>query len=444
MQVLSDWWNQAEPKQKMAQVIVFFMVFGFSTMISGTSHGIPMGMGIIYIIYDCIQKRSLSGFAMPGKLWAGIVVFLSSVVLSSVLLGDKPSIRMAFEYVYWVLPLFIMFYLGRQADVKYAAVGGAILSLFVSSLNMVYLYYLVSQGQQIPGIHPGRLGAFLRHPNVHALLLLGVLPLLFCAFRDKKIWSNKMFMAFQITAAALGLWSLWKTGSRGGMFGFCAAGLFVFFAVRFREKIGRVILALVLTGGIMISGYAFFGITPGGSHGYDDTTRLRMLSFSYDMWKDHKWLGVGLANWRKEYISHYFKEDVVRKAAMEYYMANIKNTNEKFSATKAANIQKAALQEERSFYMPHNAAAWFFTTTGSIGGAGFLFFVLYYFYTLLQKLKKQPGNWMLAAGLWIFLAMSIHGFVDIGIVDKGVARLLYLMLGLALSYACVENATERF
>ena len=143
MQVLSDWWNQTEPKQKMAQVIVFFMVFGFSTMISGTSHGIPMGMGIIYILYDCIQKRSLSGFAMPGKLWLGFVVFLSSVVVSSVLLGDKPSIRTAFQYVYWILPLLIMFYLGRQADVKFAAVGGAILSLFVSSLNMVYLNCLI-------------------------------------------------------------------------------------------------------------------------------------------------------------------------------------------------------------------------------------------------------------------------------------------------------------
>ena len=51
---------------------------------------------------------------------------------------------------------------------------------------------------------------------------------------------------------------------------------------------------------------------------------------------------------------------------------------------------------------------------------------------------------MLAAGLWIFLAMSLHGFVDIGMVEKGIARLLYLMLGLALSYSCVENAAERF
>lgn len=443
MQVLSDWWNQTEPKQKMAQVIVFFMVFGFSTMITGTAHGIPMGMGILYILYDCIQKRSLSGFAMPGKLWLGIVVFLSSVVLSSVLLGDKPSIHIAFQYVYWVLPFFIMFYLGRQADVKYAAVAGAILSLFVSSLDMVYLNCLVAQGQQMAGVLPGgRLGAFLRHPNVHALLLLGVLPLVFCGFRDKTIRSNRWFIVLQMAAAVLGLWSLWKTGSRGGMFGFCAAGLFVFLAVRFREKIGRVVLALVLTGGIMISGYAFFGITL-GNHGYDDTTRLRMLSFSYDMWKDHKWLGVGLANWRKEYMGHYFKEDVVRKAATEYYLAIIKSKNEKFSAKIAAAVQEAALREESSFHMPHNAIAWFFTTTGSIGGIGYLFFVSFYFYRLLQKLREQPGNWMLAAGLWIFLAMSLHGFVDIGMVEKGVARLLYLMLGFALSYACIENAAER-
>ena len=442
MDLLADWWKQTEPKQKMAQIIVFFMVFGFSTMISGTSHGVPMGLGILYIIYDCIQKRSLSGFAMPGKLWLGVVVFLSSVVLSSVLLGDKPSIHTAFQYVYWILPLLITFYLGRQADIKYAAMGGAILSLLVSSLDMVHVNYLLLQGQKVALPMPGRLGAFFRSPNVHATLLAGVLPLVVCAFRDKKVRFRKWFVALQVAVIVLGIWSLWKTGSRGGMFGFCTGGLFVLLAVHFHEKIGRVIFALVLTGAILIFGYVVFGVTP-ASHGYDDTTRLRMLSFSYDMWKDHKWLGVGLENWRKEYMGHYFKEDVVRKAAMQYYMAQIKKTKEKFSDQKAAQVQKAALQEESRHNMPHNAIAWFFTTTGSIGGIGYLFFVLFYFYRLLQKLREQPGNWMLAAGLWIFLAMSLHGFVDIGMVEKGIARLLYLMLGLALSYACVENTAER-
>ena len=443
MNLLSDWWKQTEPKQKIAQVIVLLMVFGFSTMISGSSHGIPMGMAIIYILYDCIQKRSLSGFAMPGKLWLGIVVFLSSVVLSSVLLGDKPSIHMAFQYVYWFLPLLLMFYLGRLADVKYAAVGGTILSVIVSSLDMVYLSYLLLHGQKFAGITLSRMGAFLRQPNIHAFLLLGVLPLLFCAFRDKTIRSHRWFVTLQITAAVLGLWSLWKTGSRGGMLGFCTGGLFVFLAVYFREKIGRVVFAFVLTGTILFSGYLFFGITP-GNHGYDDTIRLRMLSFSYDMWKDHKLLGVGLANWHAEYVGKYVKEDVVRKAAMEYYMARIKKTNEKFSAKNAANMQKAALKAWSRVYMPHNVPAWFFSATGSIGGIGYVFFVLFYLYMLLQKLREQPGNWMLTAGLWLFLAINIHGLLDAGITDKGIARLLYLMLGLGLSYACVDKATERF
>ena len=373
----------------------------------------------------------------------GIVVFLSSVVLSSVLLGDKPSIHTAFQYVYWFLPLLIMFYLGRQADVKYAAVGGAILSLLVSSLDMVHVNYLLLQGQKVALPVPGRLGAFFRSPNVHATLLSGVLPLVFCAFCDKKIRFPKWLVALQVAVIVLGLWSLWKTGSRGGMFGFCTGGIFVFLAVYFRERIWRVVFALVLTGAILISGYVVFGVTP-VSHGYDDTTRLRMLSFSYDMWKDHKWLGVGLENWRKEYLGHYFKEDVVRKAAMRYYMAQLARTNETFSAEKAAEVQQAALNEESRHEMPHNAIAWFFATTGSIGGIGYVFFVLFYFYALLKKLREQPGNWMLPAGLWIFLAMTLHGFLDIGVVDKGVARLTYLMLGLALSYACVENTAERF
>ena len=40
------------------------------------------------------------------------------------------------------------------------------------------------------------------------------------------------------------------------------------------------------------------------------------------------------------------------------------------------------------------------------------------------------------------MAVGIHGLVDVGIAYKAAARLLYLMLGLALCYRCYQKQNE--
>lgn len=40
-----------------------------------------------------------------------------------------------------------------------------------------------------------------------------------------------------------------------------------------------------------------------------DIERIKLLSSAYDMWNDHKWLGVGLKNWGKEYHETYIRPD---------------------------------------------------------------------------------------------------------------------------------------
>ena len=94
--------------------------------------------------------------------------------------------------------------------------------------------------------------------------------------------------------------------------------------------------------------------------------------------------------------------------------------------------------------IPHNSIAWFFTTTGVIGGIGYMTFVIGYLCLFLQIIKKCPEEWIVLAGFWVFVAVGIHGLVDVGIAYKAAARLLYLMLGIGLSYACIENTAERF
>ena len=436
MSFLSDWWNHTPKQEKFVQFVVFLFVFGYSTDISGAMLGWPMGLAWLYIVYDCIKKRSLAGFYMPRNYWLGTVVFLGSVVLASVLLGDKPSMQMAGQYVYWALPFPVLFYLGKQADVKYAALLGVMVSVLASAGNMAYVKYLLMQGQQLQTNFGARFGAFGRYPNVYSLLAIGVLPVLLASFKDIRLRSHTGVLILQLIVSIAGLWSLWIAHSRGAMLGMVVGALFVLWAVYYCNSAWKAVLSLVLMIVLAYAGVAFSGVMPEGEkHVYDNTARLRAMKFTYNMWKDHKLLGVGLANWRKEYMTHYLDKEEVRNAAHQYYVNRKQKTGGQYSAQEDAVMQEAALREELDFRTPHNVTIFFFGTAGILGGAGYLFFLLSYMHLLLQKAKEYPDEWLLAAGLWLFLAISIHSVVDVGIIYKGAARLQYIMLGIALSYA---------
>ena len=164
--------------------------------------------------------------------------------------------------------------------------------------------------------------------------------------------------------------------------------------------LGAVLFGLILN----------FGVS-GRSLLKEDVQREYLLQSSYHMWLDHKLTGVGLANWAPVYVKSY--------------------------------ILKEATRRDVSIGASHNAVAWFFSATGIIGGTGYLFFLLYYIVLLTRKIKQQPDPWMIYAGLWAFLAINLHGMVDMGIVLKQGARLLYLMLGLALTCTTSCNALGR-
>jgi len=504
-----SWWNHTETKDKFLQILMFFLIFGASLDLRGSLFGVPMGLSGLYILYDCIKRKSLVGFYLPLRYWLPFAVFMGSVVLASLLLGDQPSIHIAFQNVYWCLPFIVAMYLGKQTDIKYAALLGAMASLLVSSADLLYLAHYVGT--------KGRLGAFGKNANYHAMLLLGVLPVVFAAFQDSRIRTHKKFCVLQGIIALLGLWSLWKTGSRGGMLGFFGGGIFVygvicFYRNRFKQFVNGLTVCLAISAFLVLAGGR------GGSL-QNETPRLRMLRSSYAMWQDHKLTGVGLANWQKEYGTTYLPKDEIEAEALQRYQVWKKAAEQRAAAArkaaaakkaaaqkaeaakkaaaakKAEEKKKAALQkaptpkpkpqltaeqkaaaakkaaerkkiaaqkaeaakktaaareakriaawkqaalknETTEFAMPHNVIAWFFSTTGSIGGFGYLFFVCWYIWLFCKILKRNNAAWIDVIGFWVFLAIAFHGMVDAGIIHKGVARLLYLVMGLSIGYYC--------
>lgn len=526
MDVIKNWWNTSSKQEKMVQIIVALMVFTFSTNIANAAISISWGLAAACILYDCYQKKSFSGFRIARETWLGIAVYLGSVLLASLLLGDKPSIHWAFKYVYWTLPFFLAAYLGKLADIRYAAAAGALLSVAVSSLNVAYLNYLLQHGQKMAYLNGspiagGRIGAFLSYPTHYALLLACTFPLFLCFYTDKKLRANPLTAIFSFAVTVLGLWSLWKTGSRGGMIGLIAGGLAAFALFCYFQKEGTLFRNGLTVGVAVVAVVLLTGIQ-GGNRTYGDLARVRMWKASYAMWQDHKLMGVGLDNWQKEYATHYILKNEIRKEVRQRYLdwkkeeaqkaatakkaeavrkaaeqkkaaaqkaavarkaAKQKKTApknspagkpvgqktvanktkpqltaaQKAAAAKAAAARKAAakkeadwlaaqqnaaIKAESEFDMPHNVIAWFFSTTGIIGGIGYLLFVLYYGRLFYRKLKKNPNEWIVYVGLWSFLAVAIHGLADAGITNKEAARLLFLIMGIALNFSYIEEEKQ--
>ena len=477
-----SWWNHTDRKVKFIQILVFFLIFDGSLTQSSLLFGTPMSLAGLYILYDCVKRKSLAGFYLPTRYWLGLAVFLGTVVLASLLLGDRPSISIAFKNVYWCLPFIVVTYLGKQADIKYAALLGAMASVLVSSADMLYL-------TQYLGIK-GRVGSFGNNANYHASLLVGVLPVLFAAFQDGSIRALKKCCFLQSIVALLGLWSLWRTGSRGAMIGFFAGGILTygvicFYRKRFKQFLTGFTVCFALAAFVLLAGI------PGGEM-RNDSARLRMLRSSYAMWQDHILAGVGLANWHKEYSTNYLLKEEIEAEALQRYRewekaeeqrteaarkaaeakeaaeqnkaASKKATapkpktqpnatqkaiaDQKAAAKKAAGQKAeaardtkrivewkyAAIKSQMIHKMPHNVAAWFFSTAGSIGGLGYVFFVCCYIWVFCKEMKRSDIAWIDAVGFWVFLAVALHGMVDAGIIYKQIARLLYLMMGLSISY----------
>lgn len=488
MNVLSEWWKQTGADDKIIQLLVIFLMVSVS-LDRTFAVSVSTCAVLLYIVRDCIKHKSLAGFYSPRRNWLGIAVFLFTVLAASVLLGDMGSVHSALKYIYWTLPFLLVVYFANRTDIKYAVVAGAALAVVISFASVIYL------SLHGFGTAAGRVGAFDANPNHFAFLLGGILPVLFCALSDTKVKAEKTCKILNGVIIVAGLFALWKTGSRGAMGGLFAGALLVLFLVSHIRKNAKLFLKGLLICAAVTAIVLFVGI-PGGAERLGDKVRLRQLQSCYAMWKDHMALGVGLNNWETQYRTSYVQAEVIKQEAARRYeewkAARKKAAEKKAAALKAAKQQEAksaaiqkpaekketvkkaairkpkakltakqkaaarrkaakkeaarkaaflnrVLKHEAEMPIPHNVVAWFFSTTGIIGGTGYLFFVFYYFWRLYRKVTEEPENWVAIAGLWVFMTVNFHGLFDAGITNKGAARLLYLMLGLALSYNCCKQ-----
>ena len=216
-------------------------------------------------------------------------------------------------------------------------------------------------------------------------------------------------------AFALGLVALMMTGSRAGMIAFIAGAVISFQMYLYVSKYKLSAFRKGAFIGIIIAVVIFFvggmWVTQNRQirQGYD-SERVKLLMSAYEMWDDHKVLGVGLTNWGKEYHETYIRPDA----------------------------------KEPNLDIPHNVPAYFFSSAGTIAGITYLLYSLGIIGYMYKEMRKNPVNPYIYGFVWAAISVFIHGVVDSGITTNNVLRLYSGLLGITMASILHHKKKEKY
>ena len=360
---------------------------------------------LLFVIADLFFNRpiglrsTIRSFMGTRFLFYGLVIFYGILFFISVLLGDLSDINKAIEYGAFVLPFFMIVYLG----VRYHIQEGFQWGIFAGgSLNCGYAIFVQYLNQ--PNI---RLESVFASPNHFGMILEMLIPFYFYfGWAQNRIWKKTGYVILVVTA----LFCLYHTGSRGAIIALVGAivGTCVIAVWMGRKQIkGKVVVCIFLFAiAIASSGAGILMHLNENRDGWgkDGGERQIMIEASYEMWKEHPWLGVGLAHWQENYYSEQYHPKGGR---------------------------------EQNLGMPHNMPAYFFSTAGIWGGMGYLLFLGETFLSLLRSYGWQKSPLLFSTICMVFFAFTLHGLVDGTIIHRIPSRIYFFLLGfyfVALSY----------
>lgn len=374
----------------------FFAIYASCSVISNALYSNAIALLLLGIVYICHEKHLIktSILPLPDKKFSIVYFsFFLLIILDSIFLGQRDSLALSLKHVYWCVLPFFVFYISLRCYFYERMIITAI-GLGTCTLCSYGLYQFV--------IFPfgTRIQSYLYHPNALGQFLLLSIPFLIMYFVHRK----KTFFHWVIgLTACIGCFVLVLTGSRGAIGGFCIGGIFclliqIVLTKSDATKIVQATLNTVIMISVLLVIFLFsFGKSKIGVYRPYDHERVLLWQSGYQMWKDHKWLGIGLNRWSQEYKKNYISPKA----------------------------------KEPDLKHPHNTFIYFFSTTGILGGGGYLFFTFGMLFYLLCQLKKEPNNIFLNALLWVFLALIIHEMVDN--IAKDEIRLFNTYLGIGLA-----------
>lgn len=361
----------------------------------------------LFLVYDWLQSKKQGRPLWPQlsvdcrRVLLCTVAFYAVIIAESFILQDPLSVAKGFDLASLSLPLFMFAYLRGRYEIGDGIKWGLFLAIFI-----VCAYGLLREYWLFPG---ERFKSFFAHGPHFGTAVCMWMPL--CAYYLKKEKSTWMRIGWAVLMAVQA-YCVYLTSSRGAIAAFIGACLLtcgIMIWMR-RGQWNKKIIRSAVIGVVMvlcIGGAAVWQLQAiRGERAKIGGDRIQMIEASYEMWKDHKVWGVGLARWQETYYSpEYFPPD-----ALEYGLD-----------------------------MPHNMPVHFFSTAGTVGGAAYLLFSAAMLAGLYRTAKHTDDDWLSAAILTGFLAFFLQGLVDTTIINKIPARIFYALMGCYLAIGPTEK-----
>ncbi len=355
-----------------------------------------IGVFVLFLIYDIYRcYKSNDPYVLRQKeiliIIGGIIAFYGALILDGILLGNTKGIKIAFDYMYFSVPFFLVWWIRRKytADtgIPWGIAIGIITSCIIGIWNIHIRYIPITD--RLYGTH--------FHPNVFATVLTTTIPMTVYFTMKSKCLKAKVFLSLCTIVQFV---ALYFTFSRGAFLSLIIGlPLAVFItALITMEKVsakvkkgmaGLLILVLVFVGSALFLRQE--SLTAGGKMGGE---RIQMRIASVEMWKDHKLLGVGLGNWFDNYYGKY-KPKGIRELDQKH---------------------------------PHNMSVYFLATTGLLGLIGYYAFIISVLSAVIM-MGRRGDPLLCIAVLCAVLAFYIHGWLDQTIISKSLGRIYFAVLG---------------
>ncbi len=383
-------------KNKLPDLVLGFLFFAIISQRPEPYFSFVMWIFLLFLIYDVYRCHKLGKPYVPNLkeirvIIGGMAIFYGALILDSLLIGDMGAVRKAIDYMCYTGPFFMVWWIRSKYTSDEGAAWGIATGILASCVLGIWHLHI-----HLRPIVDRLYGSYF-HPNVFATALTTTSPMTaYFSVRSKK-GAPKALLALCTVVQII---ALYFTYSRGGYLSFIAGFPLAVFIVVMTARtkiasrvkkglIGFIILALILGGGALYIRQDSLSASQklGGE-------RIQMRTASMEMWKEHKFLGVGLDNWQENYYGKY----------------------------------KPARITEFDNKQPHNMTIYFLATSGLLGFLGYYAFLCSVFYSVIT-IGRRGNPLLYIAVLCVLLAFYIHGWLDQTIITKGLSRIYFAVLG---------------
>lgn len=346
------------------------------------------GLFAVWLVWIITSKTKLKIRPRDG-LWLYPILFLLVGVTVSTLLSTNITVSAGIWKSWFVIPLLVF------VVVKHIKRKKEIRSIFTALtwsgvvVALIALFYWFSNDFT----YDGRLKAFYLSANFLAMYLS---PLLVLSFYLHNCFKKKVARFFLFVAQCLMLLVIYLTYSYGAYLGL----IFAFICIVIGKAKEKKFFALAIFFTLVIVFFFVFQIPSEKLQGFLNFSypswgsRLVIWESSWEIIKDHPFVGIGPGMFQKYYLDYQIRFDPYPEWAVP---------------------------------QPHNLFFAFWLQTGLIGLIGFVWLLGVFFKTNLKKIITSPLSTVLVAVMAYFL---IHGLIDTVYWKNDLSVIFWVVIGL--------------